>query len=294
MVQTLTKERVEVERISLEQLGEMVGLPIVVRPWWGSVRNRFIQASMQVEVGDSGVSEPREVGRQTHLQWVCPGGSIGNQKKNPEAQNGVIVLWEGPCRLKTPYRTRHGYGHTHAQKIELKSVGDQAMLILIRVSGPPSQFLLGRDGQNPYTVQVPCRLNTVIEALDWLMPRLVREAVAQGLDVKRQGDWYFIPRDKPPVPTSYCGNVYGSSPGLKTNLLYRGVPLVFNSTQTRHTGGLVIYQTILGVNGPAPMVKGNVKAPDHPTLHLGDWHTGVRNRSHPWRNASHQRRRFDD
>ncbi|MBA7623091.1 hypothetical protein ES703_30483 [subsurface metagenome] len=285
MVQTLTRERVEVERISLEQLGEMVGIPIVVRPWWGSAREGSTS-------GAGGVS-----------RWVCPGGHTGNQKRRPEVQNLAhvslppdlrIVLWEGACRLKTPYRTRYGYGHTHGQSIEVKSIGDRAMLVVIRLSSIPSLFLLGMDGEAPYAVQVPCRLNTTNEALDWLMPNIVRQAIEQGLEVKRQGDWYFIPRDRPPASYGYYSRVYGSRPELKTNTLYRGAALVFNCTQTRHTGGMVVYQTLQGVNGPAPLVKGNVRAPDHPTLKLEDWHTGVRNRSHPWRNASEGRARFDD
>ena len=281
-----TKERVEIRQITLEELGEMVGVPIKIRPWWGSVRDGSTS-------GAGGVK-----------RWLCPGGPTGNQKRNPEVQNLAhptlapdlnIVIWEGPCRLKTQYRTRHGYSHTHAQQVEVKNVARGAMLIVLKISSLAlvSQFLIGKDGGSPYVVQVPLRVKTTDEALDWLMPNIVSKAIEDGLDVKRQGDWYFIPRDKPPIHTSYRGNVYGSAPSLKTNTQYRGAALIFNGAQTRHRGSLVIYQTIQGVNGPAPIVKGTIKAADHEPLLLKRWHTGVRNRSHPWRNTR-QSNRVDD
>lgn len=293
-----TRERIEIRPITLQELGEMIGLPIVVRPWWGSVRRWSVHWLMRVEYYPPGVIEEmqqavKETERKVRLTWECPAQGR-NQKKRPEVQNGVIVLWEGLCRFRPPYRTRHGDQHVHAQTTEVKSVAHHAMLITIGLSGSEAQFLLGVDGGTPYVIQVTRRLQTVKEAFEWLMPKIVREAIAQGLDVKRQGDWFFIPRDRPPASYGYCGRVYGSRPELKTNILYHGAALIFNGSQTRHHGGIVVYQTIQGVNGPAPLVKGNVKAPDHETLHLHGWHIGVRNRSHPWRNASQPRARFDD
>lgn len=37
---TEIKEKVQVEQIDLEELGEMIGVPIKVRPWWGSLRGQ--------------------------------------------------------------------------------------------------------------------------------------------------------------------------------------------------------------------------------------------------------------
>ena len=246
-----TKEKVDqkVDLITLEEFGGMIGIPIKVHPWQESV--------------------PRE----------C-------RKKNPEIQNGAIVVWEGKC----------GYGgHTHAQVIEVKIVAHRAMLITVRITEQgPSQFLLGVDGAAPYVVQVPLRAQTVDGALDWLMPKLVREAIAQGLDVKRQGDWYFIPRDKPPSIHERGDRIYRATGIVSTNKLYRGAHLIFNGTETRHRASMVVYQVMAGTNGPAPLVKGKVTGPDHEPLYLDKWHLGVRNRSHPWRNTDGQRRRFDD
>lgn len=275
MVTTLEiKEEIQAHPITLEELGEMVGVPIKVRPWWGSVRRR-------------------SVAQKVHLTWECPADGQ-TRKKRPEVQNGSIILWEGKCGYNWGGRGSNDR-HTHAQTIKVKSVAHQAMLVSIWVSeGVPAQFLLGVDGGTPFVTQVTRRPQTVAEALEWLKPKKVKEAIAQGLDVKRQGDWFFIPTPKEPRRHKNGINVPRSTPALKTNALYRGAALVYNCAQTRHHAGLVIYQSVLGLPCVAPFVKGNVKAPDHKPLFLQTWHLGVRNRSHPWRNAHLQRRQFDD
>lgn len=288
-----SRERIEPKPITLQELGGMIGVPIVVRPWWGSRRRRSIEAMTQITVGASGAEEAKQVGQKGHLQWICSGGHNHTQPKYPEFKNGKIILWEGRCRFR--YHWGSPKIHDHAQTIEVKAVGRKAMLIVIRRSPTSySQFIIGVDGSSPYAVMVNRRLNTVTEAFDWLMPEIVRKAIEQGLDVKRQGDWFFIPVNRGPSLRSSGGWVYGSTPALRTNALYGGAPLIFNGAQTRHRG-LVVYQSIAGINGPAPLVKGDVRAPDHETLHLDTWHIGVRNRSHPWRNAGQQRGRpIDD
>ncbi|GAH33695.1 unnamed protein product, partial [marine sediment metagenome] len=215
-----TRERVEIRRLNLEEFGEMVGVPIKVRPWWGSIRRRFSTVLMQVRI-DGLESEEPEVGRKEHLTWECPADGR-NRKKAPEVQDGVIIVWEGQCGYKGAYDK-----HTHAQTIEVKSVAHQAMLISLRLSETArSYFLLGVDGGSPFVVQVTKRPQTVDEAFQWLMPKKVKEAVIQGLDVKRQGDWFFIPTSREPRLHNAGINVPWSSPGLKTNKLYKGAALV--------------------------------------------------------------------
>ncbi len=279
-----TRERVEIRWLNLEELGEMVGVPIKVRPWWGSVRRRFGTASMVVRIREGIVVDEAGMPLKAHVVWECPADGQ-NRKKAPEVQDGVIIVWEGQCGYKGAYDK-----HTHAQTIEVKSVAHQAMLISLRLSETArSYFLLGVDGGSPFVVQVTKRPQTVDEAFQWLMPKKVKEAVIQGLDVKRQGDWFFIPTSREPRLHNAGINVPWSSPGLKTNRLYRGAALVYNCAQTRHRGGLVVYMSVLGLPCVAPLVKGNVKSPDHAPLHLDGWHIGIRNRSHPWRNTRQPR-----
>jgi len=278
MVTTITKteERTttEIRQVSLiEDLGKILGIPIKVLPWWGSVRRRHLNGDRR-------------------WYWDCPGGMAYTRIKRPEIKKGVILLWEGPCRYKPSYYDRHN----HSQTIELKSIAEKskALLITIRASGYFSQYLIGMDEGSPYVVPVRRSLKTAEEALDWLMPNIVKEAVAQGLTVLRQGDWYFIPTNRKPKRCPDSSQIAGSAPSLRVNTLYNGAFLVYNSTQTRHRGTQVCYQSIQGLPGPAPLVKGKVTAPNHKPLYLNDWHIGVRNRSTPWRNVDRERAKFDD
>lgn len=260
-----TEERVKSRPITLQEIGEMTGVPIVVRSWWGSLRRRW-------------------AGK---LRWECPAQG-GAQKTRPEIRDGKIWLWEGKC----------GYpGHTHAQTIKVLDIRPRAMLIVIHLGGAAdAHFLLSMDGNFPFFVQVIRRNKTVKEAFDWLVPKLVKEAIEQGLDVKRQGDWFFIPTDKKLKECQSSNKNFVSAfvRDLRLNTFYRNAPLVYSYRATRHHGELVIYKSLLGAPHAVPFVKGKVTAPDHDTLILPGWHIAMRNRSHPWRNTDGKRVRFDD
>ena len=51
---------------------------------------------------------------------------------------------------------------------------------------------------NPFLVQIPTAVSTVEEAYDSLMPEVVKMAIQNGKDVKRQGEWFFIPTEQNP------------------------------------------------------------------------------------------------
>jgi hypothetical protein len=46
---------------------------------------------------------------------------------------------------------------------------------------------------NPFLVQLPKAVKSIKEAYDSLIPTEVKRAMLKGLDVKRQGEWFFIP-----------------------------------------------------------------------------------------------------
>jgi len=271
MVTAVDVRQVETQRITLEELGRELNLPIKVRPWWGSRRQ-------SADSGRGGVKK-----------WLCP-ADFSNHKRNPEIQGGKIVLREGPCHYSKGYKP-----HTHAQIIEVKDAGYQAMLITIslnNIKASLAQFLLGMDEGRPYAVQVTLRCQTINEALSWLVPKKVKSAFAQGLDVKRQGDWYFILYNREPN-----FNVWDSLMryGLyRLNHLYRNHELVYNGVATRHQATFVVYNSVFGLPCAAPIVKGKVRAPDHNPLVLDQWHLAVRNRSHPHRNAGVNNRAYVD
>lgn len=283
-LQIETRLQVETRPLTLPQLGELLGIPIVVRPWWGSIR-----------------------GTPGHLHgWRCPGVI-----KQPEVQNGVVVFWEGDCKQRY---SRHTYGggaspwtrreglttHQHRQEVRVLSVGSTAILVHCWVHAEghaaPSRtrFLVGMDDGHPFVSPVLSRLETVDEAFAWLRPKMVREALDAGLEVKRQGDWFFVPYKRVlrsegwPVdarkarayrPPRWKRSVGWLRGPLKMNVPYRNARLAmgaWTTRPTRHIGQLVVYRSL-----PQPLVKGLVTSPDHPPVVLKDWHIAVRTRSTP-------------
>ena len=49
---------------------------------------------------------------------------------------------------------------------------------------------------NAFFVEVDRSVKTIAEAYESMKPEVVKQAEAKGLDVKRQGEWFFIPTDK--------------------------------------------------------------------------------------------------
>jgi len=279
---------------TLPELGARIGMPIQVRRWWGSVRRTDELVHSVCGHGRIWRTGPNsywcgrcatsvvwadlKVERRPH-EWLCPAGYSYNRIRRPEVQNGVVIVWAGQCRHRDHRRSTFR-PHLHRQRLEVVDVMDQALLLRVSVNKNYSHLLIGMDDGHPFVTPVVRRLTTVQDAFDWLVPNMVRNAFALGLDVKRQGDWFFIPTDKEPLVHKHGSDMRWARPTLKTNVLYRG-PFLAYGAQTRHRGGLVVYQTVSGSPYVIPFVKGNVKAPDHPTLHLSRWHIGVRTRSTP-------------
>lgn len=53
---------------------------------------------------------------------------------------------------------------------------------------------------NAFLVELPSKVSTVSEAYESLKPSEVKDALKQKLDVKRQGEWFFIPCEAPVIP----------------------------------------------------------------------------------------------
>ena len=161
-------------------------------------------------------------------------------------------------------------------------------------------FLVGQDSNLttiPFVTQVHKYITTVPEAFDSLMPKLVKEAVAKGLQVKRQGDWFFVPSPAPQGPSCHLvwqkdmqdprRAAWGKEwlDRFQYGALYA---VYFTEAPTRHTvrpwpdsgipeGTQVVYRS----NG-LHYVRGTIEAPDHERLYLRDWHVAHRAKSGPW------------
>jgi hypothetical protein len=55
---------------------------------------------------------------------------------------------------------------------------------------------IGHKIFNPFLVRLPQPVTTIEDAYESLKPQEVKDAEAKGLEVKRQGEWFFIPVDK--------------------------------------------------------------------------------------------------
>lgn len=154
-------------------------------------------------------------------------------------------------------------------------------------------FLVGQDSNNmadPFITQVFRKIKTVEEAFESLVPLAVKEARARGLQVKRQGDWFFVP--SPPPQGSSCHLALlklqekrPALPPFQYGALYHQY---YVNGPTRHTvrpwPGLGIpegTQVVYRENG-RHYVRGIVEAPDHEPLYLEDWHIAHRANSGPW------------
>lgn len=57
-------------------------------------------------------------------------------------------------------------------------------------------FFIGRDEGSLFISCLPCTINSLKEIDNVLMPDEVKHAVKEGRDVKRQGEFYFVPLDE--------------------------------------------------------------------------------------------------
>lgn len=151
-------------------------------------------------------------------------------------------------------------------------------------------FLVGQDSSlttAPFVTQVHKRITTISEAFASLMPKPVKEAVARGLEVKRQGDWFFVPSGPPQGPGhDMKASVEHTWPGgppprkFDPHVLYTAY-----GDATRHRvldpsefhKGEIVYRA-----NSHHLLRGIVRAPDHEDLYLTDWHVAYRANSGPW------------
>lgn len=239
----------------LEEMAEMLAIPLKVRPWWGVNRGRKRDGSQK---------------------WFCSGGINCTQKKYPEIQNGSVILWEGMCRCLN--RRRYSYKkarHTHSQDINIiaMSIEMKAMLVAITThAGTATQFLIGIDEGSPYFVPVGKNIKTIEDAFGWLVPKPVKIAIIKGLSIKRQGDWFFIPSKS--GPRRIIHKRYHEFPvhfNYTRGIAYKDIPLIDDNVLTRHRAEEGSYMV------SKLLVRGTITAPNHEEIFLEGWHVAVRN-----------------
>lgn len=266
--------------LDVREVGERIGIPVVIRPWWGSRRQHATRYHkkcgnplLRFENWCSycncfvGPGDVRLVHNQPR-RWVCPGAYCYNQVKWPAVEKDTVVMWEGPCR--DSYSGRY---HKHSQVLEVVDFSDVAMLVRVSVRSHRLSFLIGRDDGHPFVQVVTKNQGTVAQAYDYLVPKPVWEAQMHGFQVPRQGDFFFVPREfwtLRPVRESKAHPWLERRGATSTypdwGVLYSWAPI----ERTRHLAELLIFQW------PWPLVKGVVTAPDHPNVQLDTWHRAIR------------------
>lgn len=257
---TEIREKVQVEiarEIDLEELGQLIGVPIKVRPWWGSHRGyKYFRFSS----GRADEITP------WYRKWQCPttGGDY-YAPTAPRVEGKAIVVYVGRCGVKWGKRT-----HKHSQWVNILSVEPGASLVEVFAGSDryshSRRFILGVDGKRPYVAQVG-RVSSLHEAFEFLKPPMVIRAEQNGLEVKRQGDWFFVPRNNPPNPSD---REFAIGP-RRGKALYA---FPYPPRPTRHYA-----EEIMQSSYCTHAVRGRVASPHHGTLVLEGWHTAIRNRA---------------
>jgi hypothetical protein len=175
-----------------------------------------------------------------------------------------------------------------------RSVDDSGHpVILWRRKGEHRRRLTGWDDGHVWTVEVPSRLSTAEEALDWLLPE---DADRFTL---RQGEWFFLGVDY--STASYCdeaikyGSAVESEEETAAGSWHRTEYRRGDWAQTRHRAQEVVVAqkhgevAFVGDKGrvrtheytakPRLYVRGRITAPDHADLVLDGWHEVVGNRA---------------
>ena len=187
-------------------LGNASILPLVGQTCaWGNTQSNYRQTTIQKLMEKSGRFQmvPFNVMEQANLDMdsfetleESGAETIERNRENPDYDD-----------YKANQAEQNGEEYTIPKEIPEKThfIGSQ----LFSVSG--TKFLFDIDRVeinhgifNPFLVQIPDaenQIDTIEKAYKSLIPAEVQQAMNEGLDVKRQGEWFFIPTHfDPTVP----------------------------------------------------------------------------------------------
>jgi len=164
----------------------------------------------------------------------------------PYITGGEIVL---PCGLG--YRSRN---HTHGQNFYVLDVQDNMALVEFRKYGDLYgagvwRYLTGEDDGHLFVCHVSKASGSVADTLKGMVPIAVKRAMREGLDVRRQGDWFFVP-----VARSPRGKIEYDCP----------------LDDDHRASEIVALKTVV-------YVRGSISHSQHKTIRLDGWHKAIRN-----------------
>jgi len=176
------------------------------------------------------------------------------------------------------------------------------LLLMVRDGNEKHKFLLGRDERHWFAAAVPGdSVRDVRTAIDSLRPTEIERCEAI-----RQGEWFFVPesgmndKDGVILRNEPLSRGRRSKPHVCAEMIRRGGQTVMVSRQYPTGIGLVKYQNLISCNpglrwpgwrrmvhDAEVYVRGEVRHPDHKTIHLGCWHRVFMNREPLAKHALH-------
>jgi len=181
------------------------------------------------------------------------------------------------------------------------------LLLLGRREDSKEKYLCGHDERHWFVCAVPGKsVTNVVSAMEALQPAFVRQQIAKNIKrIKtrfdrrneafvRQGEWFFVPFPELDFKTDFVNQIrrsepitrgFGSKPHVCAEVFRsKGVPVM---VCTKYPTGVSRkrYEDILKSNPKAARwnwrmmqinatvyARGNVRHPDHKTIHLDGWH----------------------
>jgi hypothetical protein len=161
-------------------------------------------------------------------------------------QRFVLSPWGGLWR-----KPRH---------LHIRNVNRKMQMVLMEVetawSESPEVLLFGKD-ERYFITGVPSHVQTIEDALKHLVPN---EVIQSDTNVKRQGDWFFVPITNARALKQL---------NRRLNKRYAGSTAMLGDHHAEEC--VQIGKTIF--------VRGDISHGEHRTLHLNGWHKAIRNRA---------------
>lgn len=190
--------------------------------------------------------------------------AIGLEVEVRESRGRLVTIHAdgaGQQRFVLRLRTRRG----HTRLLRVRDVDNLQRMVLLEVKvrefGTPEAYLMGLD-ERYFVTGAPSEAESVAYALEKMVPEDVEYARRRGLDVKRQGDWFFIPA--------------GWIENLNRKREEKGIFTQLDSTLSPMGDHIpeewTMYYSSL-------YVRGTIKHHEHRTLYLKRWHLAIRNRA---------------
>ena len=236
--------------------------------------------------------------------------NTGEETVTREMENPKYKRWESARMAKEniPANIVETVHFTGARLFSVKNKEDKELKFLFDIDRGEIEHKIF----NPFLVQVPengTPINTVPDAYSSLIPNEVKDAIAKGLNVKRQGEWFFIPAEKNPEEKRILSDAEKRDMGLATAIQNLHEPFGDQQnayTQTRELLGNEEFDRLLklfvpnenairmelraGKNRPnhaqfglqkdgLSYVKGEIShsGREHKTIVLDNWHIAMPN-----------------